>query len=305
MRSLLAAVTASCFILLVVVMSAGASTPATVCVSPGCIKTADLANGAVTGIKIAAGAITNANISATAGIAGSKLAAASISSAQLAPGAVTAAKIAAGAVTNTSIGAGAAIAGSKLAAGAALSNLASGSVTNAKLAGNSVGGSNVVNGSLTGDDLASTLALGTLGTTGLFTAGAGATVSGGNLHLAGDVSHLTAAPASGHEPLGTPGPGAGSTGTCGTTSGSSDTRGTLTVTAGGGDELYGTVVCTITFRTAFATAPYVVFTSADNATAYFTQFVFVTESPQAFELQIRDDDTLFDGDYNWNYVVVG
>jgi hypothetical protein len=84
---------------------------------PGDIATADLADQAVTSVKIADGTIVNADVAAagTANIDGAKLAPTSVTTTQLADQAVTSVKIADGTIANADINATANIAPSKLA----------------------------------------------------------------------------------------------------------------------------------------------------------------------------------------------
>ena len=120
----------------------------------GAVKTADLANGAVTSAKIrdanvgaadlATGAVTSSKIR-DANVGAVDLAANAVSSPTILDGTITAADIADGGVTGTDIATGA-VTGSKIATGA---------VTSSKITTGAVGGAQVLDNSLTASDIGS------------------------------------------------------------------------------------------------------------------------------------------------------
>jgi hypothetical protein len=109
---------------------------------PGCVETDDLADAAVTAMKIATGAVTATRI-ADGSVTGSKISASAVTGDKIADGAIDTADLANGAVT-----------GAKIAVGAITSaTIMDGSVTEADLAANAVTATRIADGSVIGSKI--------------------------------------------------------------------------------------------------------------------------------------------------------
>lgn len=117
------------------------------------------------------------------------------------------------------------------------------------------------------------------------------------------LQHIIGAPGAGSSPAIVAGAGAGTTPTVAVSG--TDISGTITVTAGALPTA-GAVVVTVTFGLAWPSAPRVVLTPANSATALLGFQIYPTSATGSFALNAPAASSLVAAVvYSWNYIVIG